>query len=144
MNDQMRQAVEMLLEGASNKEVVKAMKIPMNTLLNWKRRAAFKAYYNSRLMVMKAEAISKKHSLLNKAMEAIEACLESENPTIRFKTAAYIIERLESEEIGHTDTRELIRAECTTDTFSSWNPGEQFDRAKYERLCEENGIDPDE
>lgn len=52
----------------------------------------------------------------------------------------YIVEKMEKREIGETDVRIMLRKQCTKSPLK-WDFPEDFDKAEYEALLEENNLD---
>ena len=131
-------AVSLLVTGQNFTEVAINLNIDRGTLYNWFEKITFKAYYNRLCSEVKANVQNNLLGLYSDAMKAIETSLKSDNETIKLKAAVWLLEKLEAQKIEETSPQNMIRGYCNSFTFEIDN----FDEAKYKRLCKENGIEP--
>lgn len=78
--------------------------------------------------------------MYNDAVQAVQESLNHKNPIVRFKSASWLIEKLEKQKIGETNPRNQFR-EMSTSNFIP-DVFDHFDESKYKKLCKEYGIKP--
>lgn len=135
-------AAQLLTEGKGITECAEELGIAPPDLYKWEGKPNFQAYCNRLALNQKLDTSQKLLSLQEKALEAIEGCLESDNEAVRFKAAMYIVEKVEKREIGIADVREMLRNQATESGEPFGKPffSDIFDEKKYKQLCKENGL----
>ena len=136
-------AVSLLISGKTITDVSNELNIDRGTLYNWTEKINFESYYSKLCIEIKRNVKNELMSFYDKALNAILMGLQSDNESIKIKTAFWLFERLDSQTIGETDPRKRIKDLCYTnprETPEGW--GMVFDKSKYEMLCRENGIEP--
>jgi hypothetical protein len=133
-------AVLLLVNGKNMTDVSNELEIDRGTLYNWFDKIPFKAFYNKQCKEIKDTISNGLMGLYNKAVEAIQDSIKSDNEAVKLKAAFWLIDRLEAQSIGETTPREMIKKLCT---HNNWIVDTNtLDEAKYKQLCRENNIKP--
>lgn len=106
-------ACNLLASGKAIEAVAKEVEVPESTLLLWQRQATFKCYFNQKRSNVKGHLTQGVYSLAQEAVNALRDSLSSSNEQVRLKAATYIVDKLQSLEIGQTDIVEAVKAEAT-------------------------------
>ena len=136
-------ACNMLASGETIEAVAEEIKVPESTLLLWQKQTTFKCYFNQKRSNIKGNLIQGVYSLAQEAVNALRDSLNSENEQVRLKAATYIVDKLQSMEIGQTDIIAEVKAEATySDT--RWDIDGTFHEKEYKSKLRELGIaEPD-
>lgn len=137
------QAATLLASGKNISEVAEELSLNRGTIYQWQQKIAFKCYFNLQRKEAKDTLRSGLFSLYNEALEVVKDCLKSGNEAIKLKTATYIIQKIESSQIGGSDIRKALKEQATR--VESIFPDieterEVFDEKEYKRLLKENGL----
>lgn len=131
-------ACMLLASGESVSSVAELLKVPEENLFLWQKQNTFICYYNKRRSVLRDQAIQGLFSLVDEAISTIRDSLNSTNENVRLRTATYIVDKLQSLELGETDILDSVREEST---FSDdWLNGEKFHETYYSDKLKELGI----
>ncbi len=136
-------AAILLVSGKNVSDVSNELNIDRGTMYNWFEKINFQAYCYNRICAEVKETIKNGlFGLYDEALNAIKDSLKSENASIKLKTAFWLIKRIDLQDIGQTDPRKSIRAECMEELINVSDWGMRFNNEKYKDLCKENGLNP--
>lgn len=93
---------------------------------------------NKQRSIIKNAAVQSLFGLMDEAVTAIRESLSSTNESVRLKAASYIIDKLQSIDIGRTDIVEAVKAEATYADIGGWN--ETFHEGEYRDRLKELGV----
>ena len=98
-------------DGATEVEIANDLGLKPVSVRDWKKTAVWKAAIASLRDLQNRLAVDRLTALLPKATAAIEACLECENLSVKFRAAIWLLER--SNQLGHSppDTAESTTGE---------------------------------
>ena len=141
LTPQQEKAVSLLVAGKNYSEVAKEIKIDRSTLYLWSEKITFQAYFNKLCKEVQGEVKNSLTAMYNDAVKAVQDSLKHDNPSIRFKSASWLIEKLESQKIGATNPRETLIKMATHSVWSELSE-ETVNRNLYEELCKKHGLEP--
>ena len=134
-----QKAVSLLVCGKSITEVSNELQIDRGTLYNWFDKISFKAYYNKQCNEIKTDTFNGLMGIYADSIKAIKDSINSNNQTLRFKAAIWLIEQLNNIPFDETDPIEMIKKECIVNNWDI-EIGTSFDENKYKLLLKENGL----
>jgi len=113
------QIVSSLISGKTIKKTAEKLEIDRSTIYRALQNPEVKIRFNCQLQDIKNDIENSLSSLYSKAGEAIKDCLESENDTIKLKTATWLIEKAGAmkelpttiEELKNDEEKEKIYSE---------------------------------
>ena len=132
-------ACSMLASGETIEAVAEEIKVPESTLLLWQRQTTFKCYFNQKRSNIKGSLTQGVYSLAQEAVNALRNSLNSDNEQVRLKAATYIVDKLQSIEVGQTDILQAVKAEATY-SDSMWSHEATFHEEDYNSKLKELGI----
>lgn len=133
-------ACKLLAQGESVENTAKQLNIDVNTLTIWRRNKAFECYYNLQREQRRNATIANVYALADEAIKTLKESLSfSAGEATRLKAATYIIDKLQTLEIGETDVREAVRKEANI--IESWGENITFDERKYKETLREMGVE---
>lgn len=132
-------ACSMLASGDTIEAVAEEIKVPESTLLLWQKQTTFKCYFNQKRSNIKGSLTQGVYSLALEAVNALRESLNSENEQVRLKAATYVVDKLQSMEIGQTDIVAAVKAEATY-ADSQWDMDAVFHEKEYKAKLQELGI----
>ena len=132
-------AAYLLVSGKSITDTAKEIGIDRTTLYNWMEGYNYKAFYNKVCQEIQKNIVNGLWGLYDKAMQAISAGLESENESLRIKSAFWLIERLSDKKTGESDPKKMIEGICRQDKLNM-DFGISFDKDMFEKLCKTNNL----
>ncbi|MCB0553020.1 MAG: hypothetical protein KDD02_05665 [Phaeodactylibacter sp.] len=141
LTEQQERAAQYFADGATMEGCAEELGVPLTALYEWQEKPTFQAYFNRLSWNLKQNIAVGVMGLYKDALDAIRASLQSENESVKLKTAMYVIERIDNLSIGTTNAKEMIREQCKSTMFSEVSY-ERFDQEKYEQLCRENNLEP--
>jgi len=115
-------------DGATEIEIANEFGIKPVTVRDWKKTAEWRAAITTLRNLQNQLAVDRLAALLPRATAAIEACLESENISVKFRAAIWLLER--SNKLGHSPPE---TAESPTDEI------DRFVKAVVESADEADG-----
>ena len=128
MEPQQQQALTLLASGKSVDEISETLDIHRTTLWRWRKNPEFIARFNQLIQQGKEQQTQFFISLQQRAFEALEDALSSENELLRFKAATVIIEKVkempdgllyEDEILESQRHQEQLRQLTSLDNFQS-------------------------
>lgn len=135
------QAATMLASGKSITEAAEALGISRGTIYAWQEKPNFLCYMNHAAAEIQGNIKNGIFALHTKAIQTIEATLDSKNELMRLKAAIYILEQIKGASIGETDAEKIIRDRCTSKLEDFQKEfGNSFDSKKYNEQMKENGL----
>lgn len=129
----------MLASGETIEAVAEKMNVSESTLLLWQRQTTFKCLLNQKRSNIKGSLTQGVYALAMEAVNALRESLNSENEQVRLKAATYVVDKLQSMEIGQTDIVEAVRAEATH-TDGGWDMDAVFHEDEYRARLIELGV----
>lgn len=136
-------ACNLLASGATVEAVAKEMHVTESTLLLWQKQTTFKCYFNQKRNSIKGSLTQGVYSLAQEAVNALRQSLNSDNEQVRLKAATYVVDKLQSIEVGQTDIVEAVRAEATYksgifDSVPTFHEGEFNSKLKELGITEQD------
>lgn len=133
------QAAMLLASGKTISEVSGQLNINRGTLYLWFEKLTFQCFYNTIMKEIQNNIRDGIFSLYSEALQAIRQNLSSPNESIRMKAATYIIDKIQSSDVGETSPENIIRKQCTSNEIENPWPT-YFDEKKFEDKMKENGL----
>lgn len=133
-------ACNLLASGVKTTDIAQQLDVPEQTLYLWQKQTTFMCYYNKQRSILKNAAVQSLFGLMEDAVKAIRESLNSPNESVRFRAAAYIIDKLQNVEIGTTDIIEAVKSEATYDRHQAKVAAYQFHEMEYRNKLKELGI----
>ena len=133
-------ACSMLASGETIEAVAEEIKVPESTLLLWQRQTTFKCFFNQKRKNIRGSLTQGVYSLAMDAVKALRESLNSENEQVRLKAATYVVDKLQSMEIGQTDIVAAVKAEATHPD-GKWDMDAVFHEKEYEARLQELGVE---
>lgn len=142
LTEQQEQAARLLVGGMDFDECANTLGIGLDLLHSWQPKVTFKAYFNRLQADRQQHARQFLPSLYKEALEAMRECLKSDNQAVKLKTAMFLIDKLDKKQIGETDAREILKAECTyKNTLGLDFDLPHFHDKQYKLLLKENNLE---
>ena len=138
LTPQQEQACVMLASGESYTAVAEQLGINRGTLYKWQTLPTFECYYNQQC---KDYQDSVKNGLLGLHRQAIDTIAElmiAGNENVRLRASMWVIDKVNSVEVGMTDVRDVLQKQCVTDVFEFNFKNRNEER--YMALLEEYGL----
>lgn len=132
-------ACSLLASGEAIEVVAEEVKVPESTLLLWQKQTTFKCYFNQKRSNVKGHLTQGVYSLAQEAVNALRESLNSENEQVRLKAATYVVDKLQSIEIGQTDIVEAVREEATYRS-GMFDTEARFHESDFEARLQELGV----
>lgn len=133
-------ACSLLASGAKATAVAEQLDVSEQTIYLWQKQKTFICYYNKQRSVIKDAAVQSLFGLMDEAITAIRESLTSTNESVRLKAATYIVDKLQSLDVGKTDIVEAVKAEATyTDEWAG--VGNYFHENEYRQKLKEMGVE---
>jgi DNA-binding CsgD family transcriptional regulator len=129
LTPQQEQAAALLASGKTITDTATDLQISRSTVHRLLQDNLFITYYNLLCQEIKINVKNNLFALQKKAFSAITEAFNSDNDTVRLKAAIWVIENIQSVEIGNTSPVDALRDQCMTD-FSYVG----LDESEYERL----------
>lgn len=140
LTDTQERACKLLATGESVESTAQQLNIEVNTLILWRRNKAFECYYNLQREQRRNATIASVYALADEAIKTLKESLTfSAGEATRLKAATYIIDKLQTLEIGETDVREAVRREANI--VADWGENLTFDERKYKEKLRAMGVD---
>ena len=140
LTETQEKACKLLAQGESVESTAQQLNIEESTLTIWRRNKAFDCYYNLQREQRRNATIASVYALADEAIKTLRDSLTfSAGEATRLKAATYIIDKLQSLEIGETDVREAVRREANI--VADWGENITFDERKYKETLREMGVD---
>lgn len=98
-------AVYILASGKSITDTAKEINTDRGTIYNWFLLSEFNAFYNRVRVEFKTQCENELLSLYDQAIQTIKDTLKSDNETLKFKTAVFILQNVF--EAGLTSKKEI-------------------------------------
>lgn len=135
------EAVNMLVAGDSIQTIAQKLELKETTISKWQETITFKCFYNKRCKEIKANINDSLLAMYEKALATLTSCMESENESIRLKTATWLLEKVSTFTFGKTNPVEVIRSQCMEE--SVWGDNPTLNKSKFEKMLLENGLKED-
>ena len=87
--------IHLLIAGKSITDIAQELKVNRSTIYDWRASEDFQARFNRALLDVRKETDTGLEILYSKVVKALLDCLESENETVKVKTAIFLIERMD-------------------------------------------------
>ena len=129
----------LLLSGKSITDIAKELNVDRTTIYSWQEKETFHAYYSFLAKKIKIETEGNLFGMYQNAIQAVKDSLQSDNESIKLKSALWLIDKIDKYEIGEIDPRMLIRSNCMESTLD-WNT-EYLNEEKFSRMLKENNLD---
>lgn len=131
-------AVALMIDGADMEEVAKQCQIEVNVLLGWQNTLVFQCYLNQKKSFIKSVIKSGCISMYAEALKTLRDCLQSNNESIKLKSATLILQMIDNIPVGNTDVRAQLKEQCKIN--EDWMGNPMYDEKKYQKLLNENGL----
>jgi hypothetical protein len=131
----------LLATGESISSIAEKLDLNRGTIYQWQQKLAFQCYFNFQRLQAKETLQNGLYGLYSNALDTIKECLNSENEAIKFKTATFIIQKVEECSLEDVDIYEAIKKKATKKLFPDIEESQMFlDKSEYNRLIKENGL----
>jgi hypothetical protein len=131
----------LLATGESISSIAEKLDLNRGTIYQWQQKLAFQCYFNFQRLQAKETLQNGLYGLYSNALDTIKECLQSDNEAIKFKTATFIIQRVEECSLEDVDIYEAIKKKATKKLFPDIEESQIFlDESEYNRLIKENGL----
>lgn len=127
----------MLASGVSITEIARELGLDRSTMYLWLKKVTFQCYFNHLRKEIQEKLTGNLFELHSSAIDAISKCLESDNESIRLKTAIWIVERLASIQVEEDNVRKVLEKECTHSQLTNGWDTYFNEKEYYQRLAEE-------
>ena len=128
----------MLAAGDSISDVADKVGVARITLYQWRKTDVFKCYLNQQVEEIQENLKSGVLSMHRAALDAICDVMLGGSETARLRAAMWVCDKVEALQVGHTDIRESLRAQCTQPVFSVDET--QFDAQQFRKALRERGL----
>ena len=132
-------AIVLLLSGKSITDISRELNVDRTTIYLWQEKETFQAYYNFLAKKIKIETEGNLLGIYNDAIQVVKDSLHSDNESIKLKSALWLIDRIDNQEIGEPNPIELIKSKCMESTLD-WNT-ESLNEEKFSKMIQENNLD---
>ena len=129
----------LLASGTRITEIAAELSVCKTTLYKWLRSDLFKCYLNLMKKDLQNGIQGRVLGLREKALNALDASLESGNEQVRLKAATWIIDKLTLQEVGETDARTILKVQAEEDEKDGWRRNER--EAAYQEKLQESGLE---
>ena len=135
----------LLAAGTRITDVAQQLGTSRGTLYRWLQQPAFLCYFNQSKKEVQQFVEGRLLSLHLKALEGIEASLDSHREDIRLKASTWVIEKVSQIPVGACDIRKVLLEEATIQT-SFVDPRDKFARQReiernYRNALNNAGLD---
>lgn len=134
----------LLASGCTITDVAERLSLNRGTLYKWQMQTPFKCFFNKQCADVKYNLVSGMLGLANDAVGTIRECLSSTNDAVRLKAAFWIVEKIDSLEIGQTNVVLALKEECTHNNFWSDDMGVTLDEKEFKQKLDYWGVETDE
>lgn len=132
------EACTLLASGSTVTDVATKLAVSRTAIYEWQKQTTFKVFFNKQRSIIQSNTLQGLFGMAVDAIQAIRNSLNSNDEKIRFKAATYIVDKLQSIEIGQTDIFKAIRGEATHSTWGDLE--DKVDPQEYKELCREYGV----
>ena len=129
----------LLAAGTSITDTASALNLDRGTIYRWQKKITFTCYLNRLQAEAKEVLEGSLFEMKALALKALKEALSSPNEALKLKAATWLLERLASLPVGTTEPKEVIRKICQIK--QDWW---YMDSDKYNRMLEQEGLEPDE
>ncbi len=123
----------LLASGIRITEVAKELGLSRGTLYRWQSQIAFQCFYNLMKQDVKNYLEGSVLELHKQALDGIRAGLSSQNESIKLKASMWVVDKISRMEIGQTDVRRALQAECAM--TAPWED------SRYKQALEDAGLE---
>lgn len=141
-------AAILLASGETITDVAINIGVQRNTLYEWLKKVVFVCYLNSQRKEQQSSLRNGLFSLYCDAIKALKEVLKSDDNGNKLKAAMLIISRVDREQVGEIDPREILKKQASNhinshdeDIQGIFKGYDILDEAKYQSLLIENGLD---
>lgn len=134
------EAVNMLVAGDSIQTIAQKLELNETTISKWQETITFKCYYNKKCKDIKANINDSLLALYEKALATLTSCMDSENESVRLKTATWLLEKVSTFTFGSGNPVEVIRKQCI-ETDNVWGDSPTLNQSKFKKMLLENGLE---
>lgn len=134
-------AIFSLLSGSKISDVATQLSIDRSTIYLWQEKENFQAYYNYLKGKIKFITETNLIGLYNESLQVIKESLNSQNESMRIKSALWIVENILSQEKQETDPIKIIKAKCEKEAHNFDLINIFFDKNLYQSLLKDNNLD---
>lgn len=138
------QCAILLATGENITSVADKLNINRTTIYQWQQKITFQCFFNLQRKDLKDNLRNGLCGMYDEALQAIRDCLQSNNESIKLKSAMLILEKVENMPNGTTDAREVLRKQATHNNTWDWAlEKEELDEIEYQKLLKQNGLNND-
>ena len=109
-----QQALALLASGQRIEEISRSLGINRSTLWRWRQEPQFIAEWNQLLHEIKEVQERVLLELQQKAMRALEDCLNSRNEMVKLRASLTILDKIERLRVGSTEATQILRNQQQT------------------------------
>lgn len=137
------QACMMLASGEGITAVAEKLSLNRGTLYKWQHYMAFQCFYNQQCQDYKSEVKNALMGMHAQAIATVGELLETGNESTRLKAAMWLLEKVEAVEVGDTDIRAVLKAQCShsLDDWGDFAP--QLNEREYKKALNYYGLSED-
>lgn len=140
LTPQQEQACILLASGENVTNVADKLSLNRGTLYKWQQNKAFECFYNKQCQEYKNEVKNGLLGLHQQAIATMRQLIATGNEATRLKAAIWVLEKVEAINIGETNIKQALKAQCTT-TTDDWSDFTQFNEKEYKRQLKAYGLD---
>ena len=139
LTPQQEQACILLASGENVTNVADKLSLNRGTLYKWQQNKAFECFYNKQCQEYKNEVKNGLLGLHQQAIATMRQLIATGNEATRLKAAIWVLEKVEAINIGETNIKQALKAQCTT--TDDWSDFTQFNEKEYKRQLKAYGLD---
>lgn len=130
------EACTLLASGSSVTDVATKLDVSRTAIYQWQRQTTFKVFFNKQRSIIQSTTLQGLFGMATEAIGVIRDSLHSDDGKLRLRAATYIVDKLQSVEIGQTDIIKAVEGEATRNIFGDM----EVDPDEYKKLCKEYGV----
>ena len=140
LTPQQEQACLLLASGENLTDVADKLSLNRGTIYKWQQNKAFECFFNKQCQEYKDEVRNGLLGLHQQAIATMGQLIATGNEATRLKAAIWVLEKIEAINVGETNIKQVLKAQCTT-TTDDWADFTQFNEKEYKKQLKAYGLD---
>lgn len=140
LTPQQEQACLLLASGENLTDVADKLSLNRGTIYKWQQNKAFECFFNKQCREYKDEVRNGLLGLHQQAIATMGQLIATGNEATRLKAAIWVLEKIEAINVGETNIKQVLKAQCTT-TTDDWADFTQFNEKEYKKQLKAYGLD---